>query len=293
MRNFIKYPSLKLKPRRGYCVPAGPSFRFAWKRRIDLLGSRLEFRAPGHAPAPNLWNEKTGPASHSYEGAGFRSCRLMPGEGWEEAPLFGRTWDFYGSWFVGNVARIYCYGSVLRPKQFRESMNFLHPRAFESAVLGYLTAQWGHEVDEDDGMPYQKAPVNWHPVKEMPAPAVILDMRKTKSLGGCNSRMLFFPISQDRFVCFDFTYDQYCTGPLEDEDSKISPKPLLELIDNVIASMHFTPSAELQQAIDEVKQQCPDLSMSSECQPLKWPAHVDKDGITIVEYDRKRYPEYI
>ncbi|WP_288131612.1 hypothetical protein [Microbulbifer sp.] len=225
MRNFIKYPSLKLKPRRDYCVPVGPSFRFAWKRRIYLLGSRLEFRAPGHASAPNTWSHKAGPVSHSHEGAGFRSCRLMPGEGWEEAPLFGRTWDFYGSWFVGNVARVSCYGTVLRPKNLEKPLNFLHPRAFESAVLGYLTAQWGHEVDEDDGTPYQKAPINWRPVKDMPVPAVIFDIRKTKSLGGSNSRMLFFPISTDRVVRFSFSFKQYCTGPLEDEDSKSAPSP--------------------------------------------------------------------
>ncbi|WP_288131616.1 hypothetical protein [Microbulbifer sp.] len=293
MRNFIKYPSLKLKPRRGYCVPAGPSFRFAWKRRIDLLGSRLEFRAPGHAPAPSRWDEKLGPGPHTHSGALFRTCRLMPGESWEEAALFRRIWDFYGPWFVGRVARVSCYGTVQRLKQPGKRLNFLHPRAFESAVLGYMTAQWGHEIDEDDGTPYQKAPVSWRPIKNMPVPAVTFDIRRTKSLVGSNSRMLFFPISADQIVQFSFGYSQYCTGPLEDEDSKISPKPLLELIDNVIASMHFTPSAELQQAIDEVKQQCPDLSVSPECQPLKWPAHVDKDGITIVEYDRKRYPEYI
>ncbi|WP_288131615.1 hypothetical protein [Microbulbifer sp.] len=293
MRNFIKYPSLKLKPRRDYCAPVGPSFRFAWKRRIDLLGSRLEFRAPGHAPAPSRWEEKLGPGPHTRSGAGFRTCRLMPGESWEEASLFRRLWDFYGLWFVGRVARVYCYGAVLRPKQLGESINFLHPSAFESAVLGYITAKWGHDVDEDDGIPFQRAPVCWRPLKEMPVPAVVLDVQQAVSYAGSNYRLLFFPISADRIVCFSFCYDQYCTGPLEERDSKISPEPLLELIDNVIASMRFTPSAELQQAIDEVKQQCPDLSVSPECQPLKWPAHVDKDGITIVEYDRRRYPEYI
>ncbi|MFD1217127.1 hypothetical protein [Microbulbifer celer] len=171
-------------------------------------------------------------------------------------------------------------------------MNFLHPRAFESAVLGYITAESGHVADESNGTPFQRGPLNWRSIEDMSVPAVVFDVRQTSYHGGGNYRLLFFPISAERIVVFSFSYTQYCTGPLEERDSKISPKPLLELIDNVIASMHFTPSAELQQAIDEVKQQCPDLSVSPECQPLKWPAHVDKDGITIVEYDGNRYPEY-
>ena len=293
MRNFIKYPSLKLRPRREYSIPAGPIFRFAWKRRINLLGSWLEFHAPGHAPAPNRANVKRGPFSYPYaDHFSDRTCGHMPSESWEESPLFSRTWDFYGSWFIGRMGRVQCRGAVLHPKYLGKSINFLHPKAFESAVLGYITAESGHIADEDNGTPYQLGPLNWHPIKGMSVPAVVFDLRQTVYHSGGNYRLLFFPISAERVVVFSFSYTQYCTGPLEEMDSKISPKPLLELIDNIINSMYLTPSAELQQAIDQVKQQCPDLSVSPECQPLKWPAHVDKDGITILDYDKHRYPEY-
>ncbi|MCQ3828653.1 hypothetical protein HXX02_04295 [Microbulbifer elongatus] len=159
-------------------------------------------------------------------------------------------------------------------------------------MLGFITAQWGHEADEGDGIPNQRGPLNWRPLGRLPVPAVVFDIRQTVYHYGGNYRLVFFPVSAERMVMLSFSFTQYCTGPLEEMDSKVSPKPMLELIDKVIDSVQLTPSVELQQAIDQIKQQCPDLSVSPQCPPLKWPAHVAEDGITILEYDRKRYPEY-
>lgn len=111
---------------------------------------------------------------------------------------------------------------------------------------------------------------------------------------GARHRFVFFPASRDKLIRMKFTYWQGCAGSQAEQDEKISPKPMLELIDNIISSIQLTLSPEFEAELEETRKHCPDLTVNPDCLPLKWPAHVDRDGITIIDYDKRLYamPSY-
>ncbi|WP_250461596.1 hypothetical protein [Microbulbifer litoralis] len=290
MRNFIKYSSLEFRKHKGLCIPRGPSFSNTQKIRANLLGNTLEFRAPKHAPVSteSIEEKKLSPSVYDLEGR-HPSNSSMPSQSWKSADIFHRSWAFYGPWFTGHMGTAICHIKGLSLSQPNTQFNFLHPKGFESAILGFITADWGHYL-YDIGLPYFQAPLDWTPFNKLPVPAVSLLVESTR-VATYRRKYIFFPISRDNIVCIIFPYRQHCSGSQEEIDKKISPKPMQDLIDNIIGSIRLTLSPETQSAVDEVKKTCPDLSVSPDCAPLKWPAHVDKDGITIVDYDENLYLE--
>lgn len=290
MRNFIKYSSLKFRKHEGLCTPRGPSFASAKTIRVNLLGNILEFHAPKHSPTSDESIEEQRVVSSVYDLEGRNhSDREMPSQSWQAADIFGRKWAFYGPWFTGHMGTASCHISGIYTSIPNKQINLLNPRAFENAVLGFTTAIWGHEL-YDEGVPYYQGPLDWAPLGQLPVPAVSFGVEPTRIPTYIN-RHVFFPVSRDKMICFTFSYRQHCSGSQAEMDKKISPKPMQDLIDNIIGSIRLTLSPETQSAVDEVKKTCPDLSVSPDCAPLKWPAHVDKDGITIVDYDENLYLE--
>lgn len=290
MRNFIKYSPLKLRKQKGLCIPRGPSFASARLIRANLLDNILEFRAPKHSPTSDesIEEKKVSSSIHKLNGRNH-SDREMPSQSWKTANLFWRKWAFYGPWFTGDMGTASCHVSGIHTSIPSEHANYLNPRAFETAVLGFITALWGHELYEK-GIPYYKAPLNWTPLNQLPVPAVSFGIEATK-IPTYMDKYVLFPVSKNRIICFSFSYLQHCSGSQEEIDKKISPKPMQELIDNIIDTIQLTLSPETQSAVDEIKKTCPNLSVSTNCAPLKWPAHVDKDGTTIIDYDESLYPE--
>jgi len=290
MRNFIKYSSWTLRKHEGLCVPRGPSFASASEVKINVLGNILKFRAPRHTPTSTESIEEQKVVSGRYELEGRNhSDREMPSQSWLAADIFGRKWAFYGPWFTGLMGTVSCHVSGIYTATPNKQVNFLNPQAFETAVLGFITAAWGHELC-DRGIPYYQGPLDWLPLKQLPVPAVTLTVKPTKIPTYINKHV-FFPVSRDKIACFTFSYLQNCAASQAEVDEKISPKPMQELIDNIIDSIQLTLSPECQQAVNEIRKSCPDLSVSPDCAPLNWPAHVDKDGLTIIDYDERLYAE--
>lgn len=290
MRNFIKYSPLKFRKHEGLCIPRGPSFASAKTVKANLLGNILQFRAPRHAPVSTESIEEIKIVSSVYDLDGYSEQHdSMPSQSWESSAIFHRSWAFYGPWFTGHMGTAICHIEGISLSQPNDQLNFLHPRAFETAVLGYTTACWGHDL-YDKGTPHYQAPIDWQPLNQLPVSAVSFLMESTK-VATYRRRYAFFPVSHDKIICFTFPYRQHCSGYQAELDKKISPEPMQELIDNIINSIQLTLSPETQEAVDEVKKTCPDLSVCPSCTPLKWPAHVDKDGITIIDYDERLYAE--
>ncbi|TLM76597.1 hypothetical protein ACONUD_10910 [Microbulbifer harenosus] len=289
MFDAIKYSSLQLREINSPCIPFGPSFKRAQPSKIRLPLCTLELRLPKHnrIRGDSTGQRKIGSDIYDLEGRSFNR-NIMPSQSWEYSSIANRKWAFNGPWFSGLMGQLTFSAVAVKTTISNPKLNFLHPRAFESGVFGYLTASEGHALyDEGRKIPEYKAPLNWSPIPNLPVPAVQFDMEMATPI--CRYHLAFIPVSRDRLVCLRFDYWQECSGSQDEKDQKISPKPMQDLIDNIIRSVTLTPSPELEAELGEIRKICPNLSVSPECSPLKWPADVDKDGITILEYDKRRY----
>ncbi|WP_078082652.1 hypothetical protein [Microbulbifer mangrovi] len=285
MLDFIKYTRFKFREHTGFCVPKGPNFHSAKKYTYRLQGSEVSFRAPtqyhffrpGSEQLTSSWKED------NLERLNTRDIKSYD-DTWASTAIFQRKYAFYGPWFTGEKARASLYIAAISPVNQQHNLNFLHPRAFEAAVAAFLTADYGHM--HEDGSPDYLGPIDWEPFKQFPVPAARF---KVESECWSNrSTMFCFPISSNRILFFYLSHNQSAAGSFEKRNAAISPKPAEELIDNIINSVTFTPSPELARELAEIRKSCPDLSVSKEFPPLKWPATVDETGLNIVEMNEKQ-----
>lgn len=291
MRNFIKYSKLKLRDRPDSCSPVGPNFESAGTQKVSLADTLLEFKAPRHDPSPygetpQLRMRK----EYSLNDNGkWINSNILPSESWRHTEVFFRQWSFCGPWFTGHMGEVSCYFEVIQLTNPSPQVNFLHPQALESAALAYLTANYGYEIyDEDSGKMHYIGPLNWSAVSQLEISALQFDHEKTYA-GAIPHRHVFFPVSHSHIAHFSFDMHQSASGTREQVDQQIDPAPFKELVDNIVGSIRVTLSPDAQASWNEIKQQNPEAKISDTCAPLKWPADVDKDGLTILDYDPKRY----
>ncbi|MCX2778453.1 hypothetical protein OQJ46_13085 [Microbulbifer thermotolerans] len=289
MRNYIKYPPFEWREHKGQCIPRGPSFRWAREVTIRLTNCTLALRLPRHAPEPggDSGEWRILPRIYELEGRNHND-RRMPSQSWRYEGIVARNWAFYGPWFTGCMGKVHFSLVGLRLSEPNPQINFLHPKALETAALSYITASWGHEVY--GSKPYYQAPLNWTPLHELPVPTLCFDMKRVIQ-AGVRYRFIFFPVGRDKLIKISFSCYQYATGTQEEIDARISPEPMLELVENILGSLQVSLSPELQREVDAVREAYPDAAVSPDCPPLDWPAHVDRDGLTILPYDEKLYAE--
>ncbi|WP_143735618.1 hypothetical protein, partial [Microbulbifer mangrovi] len=275
MLDFIKYNRLELREHKGPCTPQGPGFKRAHKYTFDLMGSKLSFRAPKQLHIFRPGSEQYTPRWFNDELEALRTGN-DPTKTWTSRLLFLRKYAFYGPWFTGEKANASFAVSAIAPESPSPNFNFLHPRAFETAISGYLTAEYGHD-EWDRGEARYTGPLNWNSIKGLPVPAARLLVQN--SIDRHRHFYFFLPVSRNRIITLTFSYNQCISGSFEKRDAAINPKPILELIDQIIDSVEFTPSTELERELNEIRKICPDLSTSKEFPPLKWPATVDETGL--------------
>lgn len=291
MRNFIKYSKLKLRDRPDSCSPVGPNFESAGTQKVSLANTLLEFKAPSHDPSPyGETPQRRMRKEYSLSDNGqWINSNILPSESWRHTEIFFRQWSFCGAWFTGFMGTVSSYLEVIQLTEASSKVNFLHPQALETAALAYLTANLGHEVyDKDTNEMHYTGPLNWSGVSQLNNPAVQFDHETTFS-GADPCRHLFIPVSHSHIAHFSFRIHQSASGTREQVDQKIDPAPFKELVDNIVGSIRVTLSPDAQASWNEIKQQNPEAKISDTCAPLKWPADVDKDGLTILDYDPKRY----
>ena len=290
MRNFIKYSKFKLRDRPGSCTPVGPNFSAAKLLSVQLAGTHLQFRAPRHDPSPygrvrQIRMKKAYSMSHPR----VLHWNMQPSQSWQSTDIFFREWSFCGPWFTGFMGDTSCFLQVIELNKSNPDVNFLHPKALEVASLAYLTANYGYRVyDIDNGRMHYVGPLNWSTVDQLEVPSVQFDSERLMS-GAAPERHVFIPISRSHIAYFSLRTLQSASGTREEVDKQVDPAPFKELVDNIVGSIQVTLSPEAQADWDEIKKNNPDAKVSETCAPLKWPADVDKDGLTILEYDPKRY----
>ena len=296
MLDTIKYAPLEIRKRRDRCTPGGPSFERSKAALVQLPTGSLQFRAPRHAPKRAFRTEQISLVpGRNYDLSRTLPIReqLMPSRSWKAESICSRSWAFYGPWFTGYKGDVDFCVELLGTTKNNPDLNFLYPAALETAAQGYITALWGHEIyDKKKRTPYYQAPINWTPINTLPVPAIRLNVEEIPSYGS-HRYYVFFPVAKDALVAVYCSYGQACSGNWEKKDATINPEPFVQLVENIIASVRFTPNPELQREIDAAKAACRgDYAVSSQCQPFHWPADVDKDGLTLMEYkpDRYTYP---
>ena len=290
MRNFIKFSKLKLRDRPEICSPVGPDFSSSTTQSVLLGGTRIVFKAPRHNPSPyGKTPQRRMKKSYSLKSARVINWNEQPSQSWQHTELFFRSWSFCGPWFTGHMGGVSCYLDVIQLVESNPQVNFMHPSALETAALAFLTATYGHRVyREKTGKMHYIGPLNWSTLEQLDVPSVQFDTEKTYS--GANPVChVFIPVSRSHIVRFALSIHQNASGTREEVDKQVDPAPFKELVDNIVGSIRVTLSPEAQADWDEIKKNNPDAKVSETCAPLKWPADVDRDGLTILEYDPKRY----
>lgn len=256
MLEILKYSSLEFRKHPGRCTPQGPSFARTKAAQVQLPTGSLQFRAPRHAPKRSF---RTGQIPlvpgrvYSLTDALPTREQLMPSRSWKAESVCSRSWAFYGPWFTGFMGDVDFSVELLGTTRSNPGLNFLYPAALETALQGYISAHWGHEIyDPKKQTPYLQAPIDWTPVDTLPVPAVQFNVERVRSYS-THTRYLIFPVARDTLVALYFSYGQACSGNWAEKDAKINPEPFLQLVENIIASIRFTPNPELQREIDAAK----------------------------------------
>ncbi|WP_160154362.1 hypothetical protein [Microbulbifer sp. ALW1] len=281
MLDFIKYTRFEFRKRKGFCVPKAPNVLTAREYSYRLQGNKLLFRAPTqyHFFRPESEQLTSSWTDNDLENLSIHDLKTY-NDTWISRTIFLRKYALYGPWFTGEQASAIFSLTAVAPAIENPSINFLNPRAFETAISGLLTAEYGQTLSDDFSADYV-APMDWQPIKSLPVPAVRFLVQSEPWMQRVT--YLCFPVSKNRILTFSFSHQQYAPGDFSKRDAAISPKPAQELIDNIINSVQLTPSPELEQELAEIRKTCPDLSVSENFPPLKWPATVDKTGLKIIE----------
>jgi len=286
MFDSIKYNRFNFREHEGFCIPKGPKFETARQYTFKLRSNELCFRAPTQVHLFRPGSEQfTSSRRHNDLSPLWLDSFHTYNDTWASLRLFSRQYAFYGPWFTGEKGNVSFSVSAIAPESTPTGLNLLHPRAFESAIAGFITALFGHE-ERESGVARYTGPIQWNPVKSLHVPAVSFLVQSIKGLH--RDPFLCFPVARDRILIFSFSYEQYAGGNISEMDAAISPKPAQNLINSIINSVKFTPSEDLEKELEEIRQTCPDLNVSDSFAPLKWPATVDETGLNIVELNAER-----
>lgn len=278
MLDFIKYSGLKLRERSGRCSPSGPSFKGAAALEVDLIGNHVSFAVPPHRPSFSEEKEKRIVNSrYTLEGHHY-SDSVMPSQTWQYSRILYRSWGFYGAWFTGHMADLSCSVTVLKLTNERKDLSFFHPKVFETAVAGYITAYKGHY--EDGGKARWKGPMNWRQLEGVGVPAVRFDV-EPGVYPTSREHYVMFPISRSRIFCMSFSFGVMCSGSMPERDEAISDKPMRDLIDQIVGSIRLNLSADSKLALADVDSNLQD-GLSEVFPPLLWPASVSENGLGVV-----------
>jgi hypothetical protein len=260
MHNYLKYPPIRLRTGYKECIEsAGPAFGLSWNKTYTVAASKLTIRMPWHSPGDSYTKESRGKFDPVFDfSPRCDSESVIPKQNWLYSVVSNRTWAFYAKRFFGRVGDLNCRILVYRPSDMLEGTSFFHPKVFEIGIADYLNSYYAHKMDEDG--PFYRAPVNWTPVANLPTPAARFTLdpvwKKSKTHYFC------FPITDHHIAMVIFDVSPY--------SSNLSPQPMHELMENIIASIKLELSPEAQTQLDAVKAQCPDMSLCETFAPLKW-----------------------
>ncbi|MCA6064692.1 hypothetical protein, partial [Thalassolituus marinus] len=203
---------------------------------------------------PGLTNILKGNWERVYSGN-----RDAPPDFWDRDFFYENTWYFVGPWFVGRQADLSSSALLIsadKNSRFLKSSMF-HPKVFEMAIADYLDTSYGYR--RSGNQPDYRGPLNWRvlPLSET-VQGVVFDIHQIDNNTKDNPllrRLVFFPVSDHQFVRIIFNF-----GGVEIYRDKMRTKPLMELCDSIINSMHMTVGESTLAKWNKVKEECPDMS---------------------------------
>ena len=271
----MRFLNYHLREPKGLIVPKGPNFASARPVRIDVEGTELCFRTPRNSPHKRSLTP-IHPARHYrlddiylHSRTSEHDTRETPNR-IESLQLFERFWAFYGPWLTGPKANLTMSLYLVLPRDFDRPFSLYHPRVFEHFVGEHLTGIFAHHRDLD-GCPDFKAPVNWQPLTQWPAPAARLEVLPTDPSAKWHDLFLFFTLSDQVLAYAQFTPSRYLSGLSKTEvDQRISKAPMLELTDQIIDSFRLTLSDEEKRKQQAALAGLEDASLVTDYPPLDW-----------------------
>jgi len=267
MMNF----QTKFRNRKGFIVPVGPSFSSAKKWKIDIEGTKVEFRSPKHQPVVKSRKGKYPERNYQFKNIIFRSqnTEVVVADIWESFSLFFHEWAFNGPWFTGCLGQVSMSLYIFKNKQPNKDISFFHPRAFEKTIGDFLTNKYSKDTDK--GKHIYSAPVNWKSIKTLSVPAARLEVIADGSISPYSKdEYLFFPIDDQYFIVMIF-YPMRNTRGTEDEiNKKIGYDNLGKLIDNIINSVKITLSPQAQEQQAKAIEGLSETSMTETFLPMRW-----------------------
>lgn len=197
---------------------------------------------------------------------------------WKHGHFFLREWLFVGPWFSGAQSQLFLSGSLIEQKNRDDfkGASFFHPRVFETVIADYLNSYYGHE--KSGSKPSYRGPLNWKilPISSS-IKAVCCDIHfigNTSKDSPKLLRQIFFPITDNQFIRLHFDFG----GTLVYQKDRLDAVNMFELTDSIIKSFSLDVGMHTQNSWDDVKIQCPDMSLSLEFGELKWPVKPDDIG---------------
>lgn len=274
MMNF----RLKLRESDNLVTPKGPSFNTARKVRINIAGTEIEFRAPKHRPRHS--NRENTEPKQKYERRQLNflskydeeDIALGRKDNWEEMLLLWRSWAFNGPWFTGTLGELSLSLRLIRPINYAQQFSLFHPRAMEMIIGDYLTFLYGHRLNKfRNNIQEYMAPLDWQPLNNLPVNVASMRVESHDFTPyRRNSRMIYFPIADDIMVLFSFDPSRLKNLPKAEMDKLVNPKPMYDMIDNIINSIQLKLSPEAQSQQAKALKGIADTSLIKNFPPIKW-----------------------
>ena len=270
---------LQLREPKGLVTPKGPNFKWARTITSEYEGTEISFKAPKHRPRPpnpeqhkpQRYYTEDSPLSFRNYYDEEEAARGLP-DHWREADFFYHSWAFNGPWFTGSVGQLELSFRLVKVVNYPKDMSLFHPRALELVIGDYLTDMYAHHLDFTRGdIQVFHSPVNWQPLNHLPVNAARMEVvSENFSPHRTIKRMIFFPIANDTMATLIFWPSRIKNLPRSELDKRVNEQPMLELMENIIASLQLklSPEAQAQQAA--ALQGLDDTSLVKDYPPLKW-----------------------
>lgn len=269
---------LKLRKSRDFTTPKGPDFRAARVVRTDIAGTQLSFKAPKHRPEhanddpiypEDHYAKDRLPLSSNYSEQDAAKGRQ---DIWRKRNIFYHAWAFYGPWFTGALSELRLTVSLFRPVNYPKQFSLFHPRSLEKVVGDYLDDMYSHRlVKSRNDIQEFIAPINWQPLNHLSVNAVRMEVLPQEfSPHRTIEHLAFFPLADDLMVRLWFEPTRFENIPRVEMDKLVNPKPMHDMIDNIINSIQLNLSAEAQAQQAKALEGLADTSLVKHFPPIKW-----------------------
>ena len=260
----------------------GPYFRKPRPNQWRFGDCVLQFKAPWANPILGFDGNGSSVAGISPGRRDILSTNIQPSYGSSDAPVdewssivfYENSWYFTGPWFTGYEARLRARGILVsadKRSPFAET-NLLNPKAFESAIASYLDNSFGYY--RSGKRPHFRGPLNWRVLRvSSEIQSIVCDIHYIANGGRDNpdlARLLFIQMTATHFISINFDF-----GDIDAHDD-MRLKPLMELCNSIIDSMHLEVGPATQAEWNKVKSTCPDMSLTDTFAELPWPLYKEK-----------------